>query len=303
MITLRNVDFRYQRMQLFESFDIDIAGGGLYGLLGRNGAGKTTLLRLISGLLKPDSGEIRVLEMDPGKHERELLQDIFLLPEEFELPPVNMSAYVRAQAVFYPRFSWDEFEDLIHEFAIPRGANLPEMSFGEKKKFAMAFALAAHTRLLILDEPTNAMDIPSKAQFRRILAGAADQERTIILSTHQVRDVENLIDPVIILDEGRTLMNASAERISELIGCEEVADLRSSHQAGAEILFSEPSPRGYRIVRAKKAGDSPHRRGGTVPDDGVLDWELIFQAAIAHPGRFREIFNTGAQTAHVEQEG
>lgn len=221
MIHFQGVTFGYTRKRrIYDGLSLTLLPGAIYGLLGPNGAGKSTLLRLMAGLLFPQAGNLRVHGHTPGERKPAFLEDVFLVPEEFHLPPVSIRNYVRSNAPFYPNFDAAQFQAYLAEFGLSESQKLSEMSYGQKKKVLIGFGLATNTALLIMDEPTNGLDIPSKSQFRRLVAGAADEHRTILISTHQVRDLETLIDPIIILGEqpngsmGVTLQ-ASVETIAQ----------------------------------------------------------------------------------------
>lgn len=208
MIDIDKVTFGYQRGQhVLEDFSLSFPQGGVYGLLGRNGTGKSTLLYLISGLLRPQSGEVRVDGLLSANRQPELLRELFIVPEEYDLPAVSLRSYVRALKPFYPRFSDELLRSCIEGFDLVMDMNLGALSMGQKKKVYMCVALATGTRVLLMDEPTNGLDILSKSQFRRVVVQGMSEDKTILLSTHQVHDVERLLDHVTIMDGNRVLMH------------------------------------------------------------------------------------------------
>ena len=141
------------------------------------------------------------------------LQDMFLVPEEFELPPISLVSYVELNSQFYPRFSKEDMVKYLHYFEMEQDIDLGALSMGQKKKVFMSFALATHTSLLIMDEPTNGLDIPGKSQFRKFIASGMSDDRTIIISTHQVRDIDKILDHVVIMDNSNVLLDASTANI------------------------------------------------------------------------------------------
>ncbi len=208
MITVTDLVFRYaKKVPLFEHFSLTLSPGHIYGLLGRNGAGKTTLLKLLCGLTFPLEGSINADGNQPGLRDPGFLQELFFLPEEVWLPAVSPAKLEKLHAPFYPAFDKSAFRSMLEQFDVGFDQKLAKLSYGEKKKVMIAFALACNTRYLLLDEPTNGLDIPSKATFRSMLAGAFDESRIILISTHQVRDLQNLIDSVLILDQGKIILN------------------------------------------------------------------------------------------------
>lgn len=273
MITFKNVSFGYRGGRLFDDLNLELRSGAIYGLLGKNGAGKTTLLKLMAGLLFPRSGEITVLGRSPKKREPGFLSRVFVLPEEFDLPRMNMEEYARVYGAFYPDFSREQLSNLMRELEVPETQQFHRMSFGQKKKACIAFAIACNTPLLIMDEPTNGLDIPSKSSFRRVIASVADQERTIIVSTHQVRDLDQLIDSVIVLDGSEILLNASTGEITDRL-------LFAHLDENEPAMYAEQTIHGRWGVQVNESGtESP------------LDMELLFNAAVANRQAVKQLFN------------
>ncbi len=273
MITFKHVSFGYRGGRLFDDLNLDLKRGAIYGLLGKNGAGKTTLLKLMAGLLFPKKGEISVLNRIPRKREPGFLSQVFVLPEEFDLPRMNMDEYARAYGGFYPDFSREQLTNLMRELEVPEVQKFHQMSFGQKKKAYIAFAIACNTPLLIMDEPTNGLDIPSKSSFRRVIASVANEERTIIVSTHQVRDLDQLIDSVVVLDGSEILLNATTAEITDKL---QFVHLEENDPA----LYAEQTIHGRWGVQVNDSGaESP------------LDMELLFNAAVANRQAIKQLFN------------
>ena len=264
MIQVKDLNFVYARQQaLFDNLSVKLEAGSITGLLGKNGAGKTSLLKLFTGLLFPQSGEYSVLGYDPRKREVAMLNDIYLVPEEFVLPPISINEYQKAYAPFYQKFDYDLFRTILGEFELNSKSNLNKLSHGQKKKFLIAYALATRCRLLILDEPTNGLDIPSKSLFRKILAGSLEDNQLVIISTHQVKDVENLIDRIIILENGKVIFQQSIVEISE-----KVCFVSGTSEDTVEAIYSEAVPGGYRMVMPSNHSETE------------VDIELLFNAVI-----------------------
>lgn len=211
MLTIQDVTFSYGRKfrPALDHFSLQIGPGTVYGLLGPNGAGKSTLLYLIAGLLKPQMGEIIYNGMNPWDRSVEFLSDIFIVPEEFMLPNVTLRNFLANTAPFYPKFSMDKLLEHLAIFEMNPDVHLGQLSMGQKKRVFISFALACNTSLLLLDEPTNGLDIPGKRLFRKAVLNGMTDERTIIISTHQVYDVEKIIDHVIITDSTGLKIDAS----------------------------------------------------------------------------------------------
>ena len=212
MIRIKNVTFGYNSSaKVLEEFSLQFQDGGVYGLLGKNGTGKSTLLYLITGLLRPQRGCVEVDGVDARKRDAETLSELFIVPEEYDLPPISLKSYVKAIKAFYPRFSDELLDKCLREFEMPTDVNLGSLSMGQKKKVYICIALAANTRYLLLDEPTNGLDILSKSLFRKVVVAGMSEEKTLIISTHQVHDVELLLDHVVIIDRNRVLLDQKLE--------------------------------------------------------------------------------------------
>ena len=276
MIKLTNLSFAYKnKAPLFNQLNLNVTEGNIYGLLGKNGAGKTTLLKIICGLLFPQQGTCDVLGFAPQKRSADMLKDIYFIPEEFYTPALKINEYVFLYAPFYPNFDPKVLENYIATFDLPANEQLTSLSYGQKKKFLIAFGLATNSRLLILDEPTNGLDIPSKSQFRKLLAAAMDENRTIIISTHQVRDIGNLIDPIIILDNGKIIFNQNTETISRKLS----VNLQKTEPEEAKALYAEKTLGGYVVINENR-GEA----------DSNLDIELLFNAVINNQQHMSELF-------------
>ena len=179
MIQIKNIDFRYpgSKHLVFRDFSLELKENNIYGLLGKNGTGKSTLLYLISGLLRQQQGTVLVDGISAQDRKAEMLKDIFMVPEEFELPNVSLATYVKMNQEFYPNFSQEVLDSCLKDFDLPLSLKLNELSMGQKKKVFMSFALATGTRFLLMDEPTNGLDIPSKSQFRKVIANNMTEDR------------------------------------------------------------------------------------------------------------------------------
>ena len=224
MIEVSNISFKYAggKDLVFDDFSLRLEENNIYGLLGKNGTGKSTLLYLISGLLRPKKGAVRFDGVETCKRLPETLQEIFIVPEEFDLPAMSLQEYVKINKPFYPRFSQEVLENCLNDFELTTDLKLSALSMGQKKKVFMSFALAAGTKLLLMDEPTNGLDIPSKSQFRKVVAQYMTEDRTLIISTHQVHDVERLLDHVTIIDRNRVLLQQPLVEENEPINLEEL---------------------------------------------------------------------------------
>ncbi len=275
MVLVKNISFSYGKSSLFRNLSLQIQQGNIYGLLGMNGAGKTTLLRLIAGQLFRHAGTMETHGFDPKMRDPRMLANIYYLPEESVLPNISASYYVKIYAPFYPKFSMEAYRTYGSQFDLPHDKPLNQLSYGEKKKFLLCFGLASGTSLLLLDEPTNGLDIPSKSQFRRIIASAMDDQRAFIISTHQVRDMDNLIDPVIILHGGTVIFHHSLDEVSRSISVS--FSRRIPEQA--EYLYAEQVPGGFSVISKRMPQDN----------ETSIDLETLFNTAVSAPQKLREV--------------
>ena len=276
MIQFQNVNFHYKKKTpLFKELNLDIPAGNIYGLLGKNGAGKTSLLKLIGGLLFPKSGAINAMGFNPKDRFPAFLSDLFFMPEELHIPAMKVSTFAKIYAPFYPKFSESQFQRYLSDFEIAADHKLTSLSQGQKKKAILSFGLATNSRLLILDEPTNGLDIPSKSLFRKTIAGAISDEQTCIISTHQVRDMGNLMDPIIILDEGKIVFNDSVETIAQKLHFE----VTYSRGEPTDVLYAERVLGGYMVVKENK-----------FEEETEVDIEVFFNAMIANREGIQSLF-------------
>lgn len=277
MIQLNDVSFWYQRNKsVFNGMSIELYEGKIYGLLGENGVGKTTLLRIIAGLLFPKTGTIEVMNYEPKKRYPAFLSNLFYLPEEFDSPHEEAIDYATRNGSFYPAFNKDQFIAYLEMFGVDGQKKFTEMSFGQKKKALISLALATNTKLLLLDEPTNGLDIPSKGIFRRLVAQAADETKCIVISTHQVRDLELLIDPIVILEPNQVLLNDSVEGITRKL------KFSIEPSVPQNALYSEPTMGGYNVVSINTEGE-----------ESKLNIELLFNAVISNRDHFTSLYRKG----------
>ena len=280
MITINNLTFHYGRFtkEVLRDINLTIGEGGIYGLLGPNGAGKSTLLYLLSGLLTPSSGSITVNGHNPRNREVSFLDDIFLVPEEFTLPSVTLDSFIEVNAPFYPKFDKNAMLRSLEIFGMGSDIHLGRLSMGQKKRVFMSFALACNTSILLLDEPTNGLDIPGKRLFRQAIIENMSDDRIIVISTHQVLDIEKILDHVIITRDSGVKLD---ERISDI-----TARLRfrftDNRQEIDSALMSLPAPGGANIVEIAAPGD----RGET-----DLNLESLFELTMERPDVIEQLFN------------
>lgn len=277
MISLRNVDFYYRKKQVINGLSLDLEPGNIYGLLGGNGQGKSTLLRLICGLLFPKTGTIGIGTEQPSKRQPELLQKIMLLPEDITAPALTPEAYAKYFSVFYPNFDPEMFTRFLEELEVPKTQLMSEMSLGQKKKALIAFSLACNTDILLMDEPTNGLDIISKSKFRKLIASQMQSNRIIVVSTHQVKDLEQLIDRILVLNDQKIIFNESIPEIGKKLLFTIVNNVTEQET----VIYEENSLKGISIVAENNTGN-----------DSKVDLELLYKALQYQPSMIRSLFNS-----------
>ncbi|HEY5590186.1 MAG TPA: ABC transporter ATP-binding protein [Paludibacter sp.] len=277
MVDVRNVTFSYTRKtELLSNLSLKLEAGHIHGLLGKNGEGKSTLLKLISGLDFPKAGSIETLGFNPVKRHPEMLREIFFLPEELPQFTLSIKNYEKLYAPFYPHFSSEQFNNYLKEFEIEnKNSMLNKLSHGQKKKVFVAFGLATNTKLLLMDEPTNGLDIPSKGQFRRMVASGLEDDRCLIISTHQVRDLDSLIDNITVMEGHEIVFNESIEDITKKL----LFKVFDKNDKDESVIHSEETLRGYYQVRENITGE-----------ESKLDIELLFNAIIKDKNRIKLLF-------------
>lgn len=278
MIEIKNLSFSYgkKKQSVFNDFSLTLDKGSVYGLLGKNGTGKSTLLYLMTGLLRPQAGQVLYKGVDVSMRYPLTLQDMFLVPEEFALPSVSLKRYLKLNTPFYPNFSNELLNACLHDFDMNEDIHLGELSMGQKKKAFMCFALATNTSLLVMDEPSNGLDIPSKSQFRKVIASGMTDEKAVIISTHQVRDIDSLLDHVVIIDGTLVLLNASVKTICDKVYFAE----QGMNEPTDTALYVQPSVQGNSVIFPN-----------THNEETNLNLEVLFNAMLSEREKMQSMFN------------
>ncbi len=279
MLTIKDCTFSYSRKKgpVIDRFSLSVAEGGVYGLLGSNGAGKSTLLNLMAGLLTPDSGDVTLDGVNTRLRLPETLSDLFIVPEEFGLPALPLATFARTNGTLYPKFSYEDFRRNLETFDLPADLNLGALSMGQKKKVFLSFAMACNTKVLLLDEPTNGLDIPGKAAFRRFIAQSMTDDRIFIISTHQVRDVGQILDHVLIIDNREVILDAKTSEIQRRLRFVETFDKELADNS----LYAEKVMGGAAVILPAD-GEA---------DESEINLELLFNFAHVNPQKIKSIFN------------
>lgn len=276
MITVNNITYAYpgNSANALSNISLTFAPGAIYGLLGANGTGKSTLLYCISGLLNPDSGDVTLNGTNTFRRLPSTLSEIFIVPEEFDMPSILLADYVKQNAKFYPRFSAEQLQTYLSHFRLTPDIHLGRLSMGQRKKAFIAFALACNTSVLLMDEPTNGLDIPGKVEFRRAVVSAMSENRTIIISTHQVRDLDRVLDHLVMISPTGVILDRSImslQRDFQFIFSQTVSD-------GFNALWSQPALGGYNIIR----------RRTEEMDETDVNLESLFEFAFSNPEIFKQ---------------
>lgn len=276
MIEIKNVDFSYSKSKkVFTNLNLEIKEGGIYGLLGQNGVGKSTLLHLLCGMLTPCGGEILFDNQNVRKRLPSTLCETFIVPEEFDLPKITMEEYCKINAPFYPNFSVEDLKSNLKIFDLDYDENLGSLSMGQKKKAFMCFALACNTKLLIMDEPTNGLDIMSKVQFRRFISSHMTDDRIIIISTHQVHDVELILDHLLVLNNNEMVINSPIYNITEKLKFITASDVIEP----GKVLFTSKTIGGTSYISLRNEDD----------EETEINLESLFMFCLSEPEKVKSI--------------
>ncbi|HEY5327846.1 MAG TPA: ABC transporter ATP-binding protein [Mucilaginibacter sp.] len=276
MIDINNLSFGYRNKPLlFDDLNLSLNNGHIYGLLGKNGAGKSTLLKNITGLAFPEKGNCLFKGINVSARPVSVLEDIYFIAEELFVPSLTPVQFVSNTAGFYPKFSKSHFYQYLKGLDVDQDEVMDQQSFGQQKKAMIAFGLATNTSLLIMDEPTNGLDIPSKVQFRKLIASVLTEDRCIVISTHQVRDLDSLIDTLLVLHGREIVVNQSMDEIAEKLTFGTYQDT-----AGLPVLYEEESVRGTNAILRN-----------TTRKFSKVDLELLFNAIISGSKALSELLN------------
>ena len=273
MIQIQNLGFSYGSLTVLKNISMTLEEGKIYGLLGENGVGKTTLLTLLCGLKKPQAGSIAVDGHDPYAREPDFLSSQIYLPDEVAPLFEKAESFARDRGVFWPKYDHEKFLSIMKEFETDPLQNMKTMSSGQLKKTYISFALACNARNILMDEPTNGLDIPSKTQFRAAIMKYTAEDSTIVISTHQVRDLENVIDPIVILDRHDVLLNASIEEITDKLYFDYGTELHPGS------LYCEQLPGGFIQVYPNTTGK-----------ESKVNIEALFNTVHRHKDLLKDIF-------------
>lgn len=280
-ICFTNTGYRYRLgSQVFRTLSLTLSEGHVYGLLGENGVGKSTLMKLAAGVLIPTAGSVTIEGHEASRREESAMAKLFYLPEEFSLPALSLDTYCRVTSPFYPTFSAEAYELCCKELDVVRDVRLDKLSMGQRKRALLAFAFATGAQWLLLDEPTNGLDVAAKEAFRRLVARYADEGRSVVISTHSVREIESLVDHLIILDRKGVVLDTSIAEIGTRLrfGRFSAEEHSKWHE---EPLFAESTLAGTTGVTVNHSDE-----------ESAVDIEMLFMASLRSTERLRALFNT-----------
>ncbi len=254
MLNIKNCTFNYKRkgVPTIDNFSLRLEEGGVYGLLGSNGVGKSTLLQLICGLLTPDSGEVTLNGINTRLRRPSTLDQIFLVPEEIGLPALKLDTFISLNGAFYPNFSKEDMYRHLDTFGLD-------------------------TKILLMDEQTNGLDIPAKSAFRKFIIESMSDDRIFVISTHQVRDVSQILDHILIMDKSKVLIDRTVNEIQDKLKFLDTTDASLIEKA----VYAAKGLGGASIILPNDQGD-----------DSELNLELLFDFAVTDPERLNSIFKS-----------
>jgi ABC-2 type transport system ATP-binding protein len=216
LVTASNVSKRYGKVRAVDNVSFEIEKGRIMGLIGPNGAGKTTLLKAVLGLTDFD-GQLSVLGLDPFRQRKKLMQNISFIADVAVLPRwIKVTQLLDFMESTHPNFSRKRAEELLSRTKVRKDAKVRELSKGMVTQLHLSIITAIDAKLLVLDEPTLGLDIIFRKEFYgNLLSDYFDGERTILITTHQVEEIENLLTDIMFINEGSILLDSSMDSLPE----------------------------------------------------------------------------------------
>lgn len=273
MIQIQNLTFGYKssKENVLENVNLQLNPGSIVGLLGKNGTGKTTLLNLITGQLFAKQGVITIDDENVKTKSKSILEKLYFIPEELIVPNLSLENFIKLYSPFYKDYSQEIMYECMREFDLKsEKKSLNKLSMGTKKKMMICFALATNVPYLLMDEPTNGLDIPSKRIFRKLINSHMTENRIILISTHQVHDVEKMVDHIVIVGKKDLLVNDTTEGLSQ--------EYTFGTTPKGEVLYSEKSLEGDLCVARRTESE----------EETPVSLELLFEAVNENPNAFKK---------------
>ena len=256
MINIENLSFCYKKKPYNHDnkdvFDLNIKntqiGPGIHLLLGENGAGKTTLLHIIAGLLFAQKGICKIDGNDVSLRQPSEMNKIFFMPEDITFPTKSINDFAKIHSPFYPTFSEELFRQNLETFHLTGDEELSSLSLGIRKKANIAYVMALGTDIILLDEPTNCLDINAKKELLKIMVSSIRDDQTVIISTHTVWDLKNLFESVMVLNHGKLILSMSNEELISKIS------FMTGNTLNPDALYSEHNINGHQWIEKNVDG-------------------------------------------------
>ena len=273
-IKISNLNFSYKANELvLKGLNLNLRGGNIYGLFGKNGEGKTTLLHCLMGLCTTPKNTINI----NGKNVEISKEDMYFTPEDIYSNGLSIREYTECIRPFYKKFDDELLKKQLDFFNIDINMKLNKISLGQKKKANVSIAFASKCSILIFDEPTNGLDVMSKKTFRKSIIENINEDRIIIISTHQVRDLEDIVNHILVLNNHHLVFDNSIDNISNKLDflTNDVIDLKKT-----DIIYSSDNSINKSLICKKQKGLN-----------SKMDLELLLEAISISPESINKIFN------------
>ena len=262
MISITSLNYAYsKKKKILTDISCTLRPGHIYGLLGLNGEGKTTLIKLMAAMLLPNSGQICFGTLQSNKRSAEYFNEVFFLPDSSKLPDLPIEKFGSLYGLFYSRYNHEEYIDYLKAFNIPIENGLSALSLGQQRKVHIAFALACNCSVLLMDEPTNGLDIPSKTIFRKLISKSMNEQKLYVISSHQIRDIDQLLDALLILHQRKLIVNSSLQQLAQSY------KISTELQPQEEVIYTEHVFEGHK-----------HLVKSTSNEENPVDIEFLFNA-------------------------
>ena len=216
LVSARGVSKHFGQVRAVDDVSFEIEKGKILGLIGPNGAGKTTLLKAVLGLTDCE-GDLSVLGFDPFRQRKQLMQNICFIADVAVLPRwMKVSQLLDYVDAIHPNFSRSRAEELLQKTSVRSGAKVKELSKGMVAQLHLSIIMAIDAKLLVLDEPTLGLDILFRKEFySNLLTDYFDEERTILITTHQVEEIENLLTDIMFINDGKILLDSTMDSLGD----------------------------------------------------------------------------------------
>ena len=279
VLSIRHLSKSFGSRRILTDINLDVTPGEIFGFLGPNGSGKTTTIKLMLGLLRMEQGEIRICGRNIVTDFEEAVKSVGGIIENPEMYKYltgrqNLEQYAR----MYGNIPKERFDEVIRLVGLQTRIDdkISKYSLGMRQRLGLAQAILHRPALLVLDEPTNGLDIPSKSQFRKVLASGMSEEKSVVISTHQVRDIDRLLDHVIVIDGSQVLLDESVVRITDKLFFAE----QGMSDPTDDALYVQPSVHGNSVILPNHYGE-----------ESPLNLELLFNALLTEREKIQAIFN------------